>query len=214
MTEGTRAPVRTWRTAAGGLVFLLALVLCSQRAPAAEQSLAGRLLIASPELTDPNFAGTVIYMVRHDARGAFGLVVNQPMGRMPFGILLGNAEAGSEAETRGKAGDPVLVHYGGPVEPRETFALHSADVLPKGSIELGNKLALSPGAEMLRALTMETAPEHLLVILGYAGWAPGQLEHEIAGGGWFVGPWDEALVFGDDPADSWNLAIARYGPEL
>ncbi len=196
------------RAAAGGLVFLLALILGGPGAPAAEPSLAGRLLIAAPELTDPNFARTVIYMVWHDARGAFGLVVNQPMGEVPVAALLG------EAKTSSAAGESVLVHYGGPVSPRETFALHSAEFLPAGSVELDDELAFSPGAGALRALTIGTAPEHLLFTLGYAGWAPGQLEYEIKGGGWFVGPWDKALVFGEDPTDSWNQAIARYGPEL
>jgi putative transcriptional regulator len=208
MPKRTAKPIGTWRSASAGLVFLLVQILGGPGVPAAEPSLAGRLLIASPDLTDPNFAGTVIYMVWHDARGSFGVVVNQPMGEVPVAALLGEAKASNAA------GDPVLVHYGGPVAPREAFALHSAEILPAGSVELDDKLAFSPGTGALRALTIGTAPEHLLVILGYAGWAPEQLEFEIERGDWFVGPWDEALVFSEDPADSWNQAIARYGPEL
>ncbi|MDH3475567.1 MAG: YqgE/AlgH family protein [Rhodospirillales bacterium] len=200
--------------AAAVLALLSAVLLAAPPVPAAEETLAGKLLIASPELTGPNFARTVIYMIRHDAHGAFGLVVNEPMGELPIEALLGGPKAAGQPPTTVKSEAAILVHYGGPVEPRRPFLLHSPDIMPDGSVALDDTIAFSRSPTDLKSLTSGERPAQLLVILGYAGWAPGQLEGEIEGGGWYVGPGDTALVFDPDPATAWDRAVARYGPEL
>ena len=113
-----------------------------------------------------------------------------------------------------KPGGPMLVHYGGPVDPGRGFILHSTDVMPPGSVQLGEDIAVSGRQKMLEVLDRKQRPEHLMVIFGYAGWSAGQLEAEIKRGGWYTGPWDKSLVFGPDDARKWDRAVARYGPEL
>ena len=113
-----------------------------------------------------------------------------------------------------KPGGPLLVHYGGPVDPGRGFILHSTDVMPPGSVQLGEDIAVSGRQKMLEILDGEQRPEHLMVVFGYAGWSAGQLEAEIKRGGWYTGPWDKSLVFGPDDARKWDRAVARYGPEL
>ncbi len=129
----------------------LLLVLANAAAQANAETLSGRLLIAAPDLTDPNFSRTVIYMLSHDESGALGLVINEPMGEVPLDLLLKGqgteAEAGKEGPE--KPGDPMLVHYGGPVDPGRGFILHSTDVMPPGSVQLGEDIAVSGKQKML-----------------------------------------------------------------
>jgi len=196
------------------LAAVLALVLLPGQARAAGARLTGHLLVAVPEMRDPNFAETVVYLVEHNAMGALGLVVNEPMGEVPVELLLGERkedEAGSKPE---EAGPRVLVHYGGPVEQRAAFILHSTDVMPEGSVKIDQRVAFSRDQTLLRAVAGGTGPHDLVFALGYAGWGPGQLESEIRHGGWYVIDWDESLVFGGDDAGKWQRAIALHAPEL
>lgn len=196
------------------LLALLTAILPSRPAATAEDDLTGRLLIAVPDLKDPNFSGTVIYLVQHGAKGALGLVVNEPMGEVPFRRLLGTKGPGG-GQAHDDADSPKLpVHYGGPVEPRQAFILHSPDVLPESSVKIDAQVAFSRDRELLYALEKGKGPEQLMLLLGYSGWAPGQLEAELERRSWYLAEWDESLVFGRDHAAKWHRAIARYAPEL
>ncbi|MDH3792266.1 MAG: YqgE/AlgH family protein [Rhodospirillales bacterium] len=203
-----------WRRAAG-LAAAAALLLMANTAGPAESTLTGRLLVAVPEMEDSNFARTIVYLVEHNRRGALGVVVNEPMGEVPLDLLLGERNAQDDDRPKpDKAGPRVLVHYGGPVERRAPFILHSTDVMPAGSVKVDKRVAFSRDHKLLRAVAGGMGPRHLVFALGYAGWAPGQLESEIKGGGWYVIDWDETLVFGTDHADKWQRAIALHAPEL
>jgi len=196
------------RTARGLICWLLVLVAglgWSSRLPADEpQYLTGRFLVATPEMPDPRFVQTVIYMLRHDATGAMGLVVNRPMVRGPIGELL----KGFGAESEGAEGE-VLVHLGGPVDVRQGFVLHSDDYLLSGSEVVADGIAVTADVEMLRLVGQGKGPRHALFLLGYAGWAPGQLEGEIRANGWFTIPGDKALLFGGGADKMWQRAMAR-----
>jgi putative transcriptional regulator len=202
-----------WRAAAC-LAAALALFLLSGQARPAGSNLTGRLLVAVPEMKDSNFAQTVVYLVEHNPHGALGLVVNEPMGEVPVDLLLGEREAQDGGPEPDEAGPRVLVHYGGPVERRAPFILHSTDVMPAGSVKVDKRVAFSRDHKLLRAVVGGMGPRHLVFALGYAGWAPGQLESEIERGGWYVIDWDESLVFGTDHADKWQRAVALHAPEL
>jgi len=201
------------RAALFSLALLMA-ILPSKPATPAEDELTGRLLIAVPDLNDPNFSGTVIYLVQHGAKGALGLVVNEPMGEVPLRRLLGSVGSGGEPPRDDADGPNVPVHYGGPVEPRQAFILHSPDLLPESSVRIDERIAFSRDRELLYALEKGKGPKHLMLLLGYSGWAPGQLEAEIERESWYLAEWDESLVFGSDHAAKWQRAIARYAPEL
>lgn len=171
--------------------------------------LAGQLLVATSELKDPRFVRTVIYMVHHDTGGAMGLVVNRPIGDTPLAALL----EGFGIEGNGVKGG-IRLHYGGPVEPRRGFVLHTTDYTSESTRVVGGGIAITVGTEIFRALSTGTGPRLSLVALGYAGWAPGQLEGEITAGAWVAVPADEALVFDDNFEKKWDRAMARRTIQL
>lgn len=167
-------------------------------------SLAGQLLVAAPDMPDPRFTETVIFMVRHDERGAFGLVVNRVLGSGSIAELLD--AAGSDVE--GVTGD-ITIHYGGPVEPEYGFVLHTADYADENTIKVDEHYALTADTRILRAIATEKGPRLSLFAFGYAGWGPGQLERELQGEGWYVAPSDEQIIFDKDLGTKWNRAMKR-----
>jgi len=175
--------------------------------PVADQSLAGQFLVATESLRDPRFARTVIYMVRHDATGAMGLVVNRPVRDMPLAPLLRKFGL----DDRGVTGS-VRAHYGGPVDIGQGFILHTAEYATQGTERVAGDIALTPQPGVLNALSdiaRGAGPRKSLFAVGYAGWAPGQLEGEIEQGSWITVPADEALLFDDDATRKWERATAR-----
>ncbi|MHA1599352.1 MAG: YqgE/AlgH family protein [Alphaproteobacteria bacterium] len=193
-------------------VLMLALGVfagaASGQEPAAG-SLTGKLLVAAEAMNDPQFDRTVIYLIEHGADGAMGLVVNVPMADVPLANLLPRLGV-EEADASGEIG----VFYGGPVEPGRAFMLHSSDVLFEGSIKVDDSVALTARPEIFGAISRGEGPQQSLFVLGYAGWAPGQLESELAREAWFVIPGEPALIFADDPAQSWARAMARRSVDL
>ncbi len=174
-----------------------------------DDSLAGRLLVATEKMGDPRFQKTVIYMIEHNRDGAMGLVINVPMGAVPAAKLfnrLGLDGDGLEGE--------IEVYFGGPVDPERGFLLHSADVLLEGSVRVDERVALTARPEMLLAIVRGEGPAQSVFTLGYTGWGPGQLESELARDDWFVIPADMSLVFAPDPTKSWERAAARRGFDL
>jgi len=166
-------------------------------------------LVASETMGDPRFRQTVIYMIEHDATGAFGLIVNAPLGVAPIADLL--ARMGQEPA--GATGS-IAVYYGGPVEEARGFFLHTRDAMPPGSVAVSDDVAWSADPRLLRALGAGNGPRHALLAFGYAGWGPGQLESEMAEGGWFSIPASNDLVFAAHPSRSWARAISLRGIDL
>ena len=177
-------------------------------------SLAGQFLVAEDSMGDPRFRETVIFMVRHDHRGAMGVVINRPLGELSLRELLrglgGDGADGENEEVSGSA----RVHYGGPVEPALGFVLHTAERLFAGSQRVGEHIAVTDQPEILRAIGRGAPPRRHLLVLGYAGWAPGQLEAEMARDDWFTLPFDETLLFGSEHATKWRRAQTMRAIEL
>lgn len=172
-------------------------------------SLAGKLLVASPEMTDPRFSRAVVYVVRHDEDGALGVVVNRPFREVPVAALL--ARLG--LEHAGAAG-AVRVHWGGPVEPGRVLVLHTDDHRGEGTRVIADGIATTPAPAILRAIGAGEGPRRSMLFLSYSGWAPGQLDREMKGGGWTAVPADPALVFDDDHGTKWERALGRRVVEL
>jgi putative transcriptional regulator len=172
-------------------------------------SLKGQLLIAAPGMSDPRFRQTVLVMLRHDQQGAMGLVINRPLGEQPIARLL---EVIGE-KTEGVTGS-VPIFLGGPVQPELVFVLHGADYRRSGTLDIDGRVALTATPEIVRDIAADTGPRQRLIVLGYAGWAPGQLEGELAQNAWFTAPIDPKLVFDEDRAKVWELAIARRTRDL
>jgi putative transcriptional regulator len=175
-------------------------------AAAADQDrfIAGQLLVATPEMKDPRFAEAVIYMVKHDVDGAFGLVINRPLAKGPFEDLL----KGFGTEIQGASGE-VVIHYGGPVSAGQGFVLHSDDVVFESSIKLTNGIAMTADVKMIEAMALGKGPKQSILMLGYAGWAPGQLETELRANSWFVTPGDKSFIFGKDAEKKWQQATDK-----
>lgn len=168
-----------------------------------DRNLTGQFLVATPEMGDPRFAETVIFMIEHNEKGAMGLIINRPLAKGPIGDLLKGLGVENEEAT-----GQIILHYGGPVESQKAFVLHSDDYVSDRTTIVGST-ALTTDVEILRAMGRGKGPRQSIFLLGYAGWAPGQLEAEIKAGAWFSIPADEKLIFGGDPATMWERAAAR-----
>ncbi len=136
-----------------------------------------------------------------------GLVVNRPVRDMPLAPLLRKFGL----DDRGVTGS-VRAHYGGPVEIGQGFLLHTAEYTTEGTALVAGDIAMTPTPGVLTALSdiaRGAGPRKSLFAVGYAGWAPGQLEGEIERGAWITVPADEALLFDEDHARKWDRATAR-----
>lgn len=189
------------------LALCVAAALTALPATAADEaSTAGQFLVANPRMTDPHFARTVVYVIAHDGDGAFGLVVNRTLGEGSLAALLavfGIEESAAPGEVR--------LHYGGPVQAERGFVLHSRDWQGEATLRLGPHLALSTGQDVLQAMAAGTGPAQCVVLLGYAGWGPGQLDQEIAREDWLIAPADDASIFAADPSGLYADVLKRAG---
>ncbi|MBP2227421.1 putative transcriptional regulator [Azospirillum agricola] len=170
------------------------------------ESLTGQLLIAMPGMEDPRFQRTVIYMCAHSEEGAMGLVINRLFGSITFEDLLEQLDM--------EVSQPVNnlpVHYGGPVESGRGFVLHSTDYVRDGTLVVNDDVALTATIDILRAISEDRGPRRNLLLLGYAGWGPGQLDAEFQANGWLNVPCDEELLFDTDLEAKWERSIAKLG---
>jgi putative transcriptional regulator len=220
MTNNRKAPL--WP----GLLLLVGTMLATLAAaadnsPAAEPP-AGQLLIAAATMQDPRFYHSVILLVHHDDKGAFGIVINRPLGNRPIAELLADTTgadrpaAGQDADGKGDASikGAIRVFLGGPVEPRYGFVIHSGDYHRAATAAVADGLAMTATREVLRDIGHHQGPAKYLFAIGYAGWGAGQLEGEIARHDWFTEPATQDLVFDADADAIWKKALARRTREL
>lgn len=166
--------------------------------------LTGELLIAMPGMQDPRFDHSVVCLCAHSAEGAMGLVVNRPLDGMMFDDLLRQLEIEPVPPRR-----RIRMLNGGPVENSRGFVLHSDDWSTEGSLPVMPGLTLTASLEVLKAIAEGEGPKEGVLALGYAGWAPGQLEDEIQGNAWLNVAADAALVFHEDTGGIWEAALAK-----
>jgi putative transcriptional regulator len=193
-----------------GVAFALAIGVTGdplKAGPPTEiDSLAGQLLIAEPRLGDSRFRQTVIFMVKHDDSGAFGLIVNRKLGPLPFAQLL----ATLRTDPDGIKGS-VMAHFGGPIEPQRGFILHSADYTKSPLYSVNKQYSITFDSAIVRAIAAGRGPARAILAIGYAGWSAGQLERELKNKDWVIAPASDALLFDSDYATKWTRAYAaRY----
>jgi putative transcriptional regulator len=169
-------------------------------------SLAPTLLLSMPQLVDPNFARSVVLLCEHAAEGAFGLVVNRPSE-------ISAAEA-VRLEPAISAPNSLPLLIGGPVEPQRGWILtaHPPEDVEHRAVGAGLYLSASP-VFLRRVLTARPIPRRTLVLAGYAGWGPGQLDAELAQSAWLTLPVELDLIFEIPAAASWEMAIRRLGAD-
>ena len=173
---------------------------------AQDNHLTGTLLVAMPTMSDERFARSVIYVCAHSNDGAMGLVVNNVSSELDFSHIVD--QLGIEA--KGDA-ERIPVHLGGPVESGRGFVLHTPDYVHDSTLVIDEDFALTATVDVLQAIAGGEGPDRLLFALGYAGWAPGQLDGEIQQNGWLVVPADQEIVFAGEPGSKWQRALASLG---
>lgn len=197
------------------LALAVLVWLCAgwtETARSAEQGagpfLAGRMLVAAEELGDPNFSRTVVYLIRHDADGAIGLITNRAIGEGDLNLLLKGFGL-----TPGEKRRRVELHFGGPVASGGAFILHTPDFTGKGTVTSPGGISMSGEKDVLEAIARGAGPRRIKVMIGYAGWGPGQLEKEIARGAWLDADADQDFLFGapGSAEDQWTAARAKAG---
>ncbi len=174
----------------------------------------GQLLVAMPVMEDERFARSVIYLCAHSSEGAMGIIVNRPAGSIDFPELLVQLQIIPEAEQikLPENADSMKVLKGGPVETGRGFVLHSSDFFIKdATLPIDDDICLTATLDILKAIAAGEGPRHALLALGYAGWAPGQLENEIQENGWLHCEADPELVFGVEAEDKYSRALRKIG---
>jgi len=166
-------------------------------------------LIAMPGLEDPHFAQALVYICAHNEQGALGLVVNRPLD-LTLGEVLAQLEmppASDEVAAR-----PVF--YGGPVEMERGFVLHHPAGAWESTFVTPTGVALTSSRDILRAIAAGSGPERHLMALGYAGWAAGQLEDEVAANVWLCGEGDVQILFDLPPEARLRAVAEKMGVDL
>ena len=174
----------------------------------------GQMLIATPTMQDERFNRSLIYVCAHSAEGAMGIIVNQPAPNINFPELLVQLDVIPAAELiqLPPRAENLIVLKGGPVETGRGFVLHSADFFIENStLPIDEGICLTATLDILKAIARGKGPQSAILALGYAGWAPGQLESEINNNGWLHCASDTDLLFGVDIADKYERALKKIG---
>lgn len=186
-------------------VGVLTLLTVAGWLPAAAQGrlapARGMLLVAGEGMADPRFQEAVILLVRYDAEGVVGVIINRPTN-----LTLGEALPGMGASE--KRDTPL--YYGGPVDPRLLLVLLQGEKPPQDSSAVAGRLHLTGLPQIAERLDSPAGTgEQFMVLLGYAGWSARQLAGEIARGDWYLVPFDEAAVFSEKPETLWRELRGR-----
>lgn len=169
--------------------------------------LTGKLLIAMPGMGDPRFEHSVVFMCSHSDEGAMGLIVNKPGSGVSLFDLLEQLDIQLHGDRSNRP-----VHYGGPVESARGFVLHSAEYQSSlQTLKVNDDFAMTATLDILEDIAVGDGPDRALMMLGYAGWGPMQLEAEIAENGWLTVDADQHLVFALDDEDKWSAALKSLG---
>ncbi len=172
-------------------------------------NLTGHFLIAMPSLNDGFFNQAVTYICEHDENGSFGIIINQQTG-----ITLKQIAKEMAIETENNYNDKQLVFIGGPVDQGRGFILHRPVGNWQSSLKVNNNIALTTSKDILQAIINNEGPEDNIVALGYAGWAAGQLDNEMASNTWLSCPADEQIIFNTPVEERWKTAAKLIGVDL
>ncbi len=172
-------------------------------------NLTQHFLIAMPAMSDPHFSKTLTFICEHNDQGALGVVVNRPID-MTLHTLLEQIEITPDSA----ACKRTPIHYGGPVQTDRGFVLHQPAGAWQSTLVVSDQIGLTTSKDILQAVARGDGPRQILVTLGYAGWAPGQLEHELAQNAWLSVAADMRILF-DTPAEQrYNASLKLLGIDL
>ncbi len=174
--------------------------------------LTGKLLIAMPGMGDPRFEHSVVFMCSHTDKGAMGLIINKPAQDVTLSDLLEQLSITAAPPERGPEPGKASVHFGGPVEGARGFVLHSPEYESAlHSMQISDDFSMTATLDILEDIAHGQGPARALMMLGYAGWGPGQLENEIVMNGWLTTEADQELVFATKDDAKWAAALKSLG---
>ncbi len=171
-----------------------------------EFNLTHNFLIAMPAMQEGFFAGTLIYLCEHNENGALGIVINRPLS-----LTLGEMFDRIGIPLHQPKLEKLPVHFGGPAQPERGFVLHDTPADWQSTLRINDRLALTTSKDVLESVAMGNGPRNLIVTLGYAGWAQGQLEHEMTENAWLTIPASEHILFDLPPDARLPAAMALLG---
>jgi putative transcriptional regulator len=167
-------------------------------------SLTGQILIAMPQMGDPRFSQSVIFLCAHTQEGAMGIIVNRPLNKPDFADLLKQLDI----EPR-PPGRRIALCTGGPVDNNRGFVLHSTDWATDGSMDVDGERMLTSSLDILKAIAQGGGPKQCILALGYAGWDAGQLDEEFLQNAWLNAPADDQILFDSAHETKWQRALAK-----
>ncbi|MEJ2034507.1 MAG: YqgE/AlgH family protein, partial [Deltaproteobacteria bacterium] len=171
-------------------------------------SLQGQFLIATSQMPDPRFQEQVIYMCAHTEEGAMGLVINQPLPNVTMADIFRGAQVPVPEQ------ELPPVYMGGPVEMDTAFFLYSAEYQTEHFLVVSETVHLSRDPKFLQDIAQGIGPHNYLFLIGYAGWAPGQLEHELTVNGWLNLPSADEVLFHTPDELKWQRAAQMHGIDI
>jgi putative transcriptional regulator len=173
------------------------------------QNLASQYLLATPNVQDPLFASSLIYLCEHSTDGSMGLVINHPSDQTLGGIF-----EQLEIDCRDPQISEIPVLIGGPVKLEHGFVLHSSRGDWDKTINVGKGIYLTSSRDILQAIARDTGPGEFLILLGFSGWAPGQLENELQENSWLTAKPSSDITFSQDFDHKWQMAFDTLGFDL
>jgi putative transcriptional regulator len=169
------------------------------------ENLTGKILLATPAISNEYLSKSMVFICSHDRTGAMGLVINKPIPNMDIKSLLQKLQVNSDGL------ENLEMHFGGLEETDRCFILHSDDYLASESTRIKNNIALTINTDIIRASTSNSGPQKKIICIGCCMWEVEQLENEVASSYWIPIESDEALIFGDPRADKWSKALLKIG---
>jgi len=171
--------------------------------------LAGQLLVATPVIDTGCFQKSVVYVFAHNAEGAMGVIINQPLELVRFSSLVEGLNLDNE-----QMQSNMPVYYGGPVDRHRGFVVHSADYIREHTLIRHGDLAITASNAILRDIIAGKGPQHAFLSVGFAGWTAGQLEQEIEQNSWIHVPPTSELVFTTENELKWGTASKSLGVDM
>ena len=184
--------------------------MTTERKIESSSSLANHFLIAMPAMTDPNFSRSLTYLCEHNADGALGIIINRPL-ELSLGSLFERVSVPlTPGENQTKYND-LPVFFGGPVQTDRGFVLHRPAGSWQSTLNVTTEIGLTSSRDILQSMSDEGEPTEVLVSLGYAGWAAGQLEWELSQNAWLTVAADPDIIFALPPEERLPAAMQLLG---
>lgn len=171
--------------------------------------LTGHFLIAMPNLKDPNFYQALLYICEHSEQGAMGIIVNRPLN-----VGLGEILHHINIKTNNSKALQQQIYQGGPIQQDRGFVLHTPVEHWKSTLKVTEDIAITTSQDILSAVAEGDGPSEMLIALGYAGWAPGQLEQEIGNNAWLSEPAELDIIFSTPYEQRWKKAAENLGFDI